>query len=366
MLPLSDRIAQANSLLSPFAVPHEGRLGRNTPEQEDELRFTFQIDRDRILHSTAFRRLQGKTQVFVAGEGDHYRTRLTHTLEVAQISRDIARVLGLNEDLSECIALAHDLGHPPFGHSGEAALNEWMETQGKHFEHNEQSYRIVTILESRSSLYEGLNLNKEVEDGLLKHSTVHPLNGTLLKATLEAQVANIADEIAYTSHDCDDALMAHLFPLEELIQIPLARDAHARARTRGTHLRGSLVHLLTSDLLESSENILQKASGDAPLEFSPGMRASLDELRTFLAERMYYHPRVRNRAVDGQRIVHLLCDWYIDHPIDKILAIEERTDGNRIDAVKDYVAGMTDNFAWLQAAEEGLINDLKAVEQIDI
>lgn len=366
MLPLSDRIAQANSLLSPLAVPHQGRLGRKTPEQEDELRFTFQIDRDRILHSTAFRRLQGKTQVFVAGEGDHYRTRLTHTLEVAQISRDIARVLGLNEDLSECIALAHDLGHPPFGHSGEAALHEWMSLHGGHFEHNEQSYRIVTILENRSSLYEGLNLNREVEEGLLKHSTTHPSDGSLLKATLEAQVANIADEIAYVSHDCDDALMAHLFPLEELIQIPIARDAYTRARTRGTHLRGSLVHLLTANLLESSEHILQKASDTSMIGFSSEMRASIDELRVFLADRMYNHPRVRNRSLDGQRVVRLLCDWYMEHPIDKIFGIEERTSSNRIDAIKDYVAGMTDNFAWLQAAEQGLIDELKVVEQIDM
>lgn len=364
MLPLSDRITQANSLLSPLAVPHEGRLGRKTPEQEDGLRFTFQIDRDRILHSTAFRRLQGKTQVFVAGEGDHYRTRLTHTLEVAQISRDIARVLGLNEDLSECIALAHDLGHPPFGHSGEAALNEWMKTHGGHFEHNEQSYKIVTILEKRSSLYEGLNLNREVENGLLKHSTNHPLDGSLLKATLEAQVANIADEIAYMSHDCDDALMAHLFPLSELIQIPLARDAYERAQTRGTHLHGSLVHLLTKDLLETSETTLQKASDHVAIGFSPAMRTSIDELRVFLAERMYNHPRVRNRSADGQRIVRLLCDWYTDHPIDKIMGIEERTGHDRIESVKDYVAGMTDTFARLKATEEGLIAELKGVEQI--
>jgi dGTPase len=362
MIPLADRIAQANSLLSPYAVPHEGRLGRKTAEAPDPLRFPFQIDRDRILHSTAFRRLQGKTQVFVTGEGDHYRTRLTHTLEVAQISRDIARVLGLNEDLSECIALAHDLGHPPFGHSGEAALNEWMAMRGEHFEHNEQSYRIVTILENRSSLYEGLNLNREVEDGLLKHSTIHPTDGRLLKSTLEAQVANIADEIAYVSHDCDDALMAHLFPLKELISIPLARDAHARAQKRGTHLRGSLVHLLTTDLIESSETILQKASDNRVLGFSPAMRATIDELRMFLAERMYSHPRIRNRSADGQRIVRLLCDWYIDHPIDKIFGIEQRTGASRMEAVKDYVAGMTDNFAWLQAAEQGLIEELTMSE----
>jgi dGTPase len=351
MLPLTDRITQANSLLSPHAIPHEGRLGRRTPEEHDELRFQFQIDRDRILHSTAFRRLQGKTQVFVAGEGDHYRTRLTHTLEVAQISRDIARVMGLNEDLSECIALAHDLGHPPFGHSGEEALDEWMQQHGSRFEHNEQSFRIVTVIEKRSSLYSGLNLNREVEDGLLKHSTHHPIDGHLLELSLEAQLANIADEIAYISHDCDDALMAELFPWEDLIGIPLAAQAHERAKKRGTHLRGSLVYLLSNDLIASST--------ESGIGFSPAMRESVNELRTFLAERMYNHPRVRNRSVDGQRIVRLLCDWYLAHPSEKIPGIEERTGGSRIDAIKDYVAGMTDNYAWLQAAEEGLLDELK-------
>ena len=338
MLPLSDRIQQANSLLQPLAVPIEGTLGRQTPEEHDELRFPFQIDRDRILQSTAFRRLQGKTQVFVAGEGDHFRTRLTHTLEVAQIARDIARVLGLNEDLSECIALAHDLGHPPFGHSGQDALDEWMQLHGSRFEHNQQSYRIVTILETRSSLYAGLNLNKEVEEGLLKHTTDNP--------TLEAQVANIADEIAYMSHDCDDALTAHLFPLQDLIAIPLARQAYERSQKRGTHLRGSIVHLLTTDLLQTSST---------GLAFSAPVRHNINELRAFLASRMYEHPRIHTRTLDGQRVVRLLCDWYIDHPVDKIIAIEERTGGNRVEAVKDYVAGMTDNFAWLQAGEEALL-----------
>lgn len=350
MLPLSDRIAQADSLLSPFATPHGGLLGRRIAEEQSTIHFPFQIDRDRIVNSTAFRRLQGKTQVFVAGEGDHYRTRLTHTLEVAQISRDVARVLSLNEDLSECIALAHDIGHPPFGHSGEAALNEWMALHGKRFEHNLQSYRIVTVLEKRSSLYEGLNLNCEVEDGLLKHSATHPDDGRLLKPSMEAQLTNIADEIAYVSHDCDDGLNARLFAFQDLIEIPLAEEAYERAQKRGTHLRESLVHLLTTDLTE--------ASTKATIGFSPAMRCTINELRVFLEGRMYGHPRVRNRSIDGQRIVRLLCDWYLDHPIDKIFGIEERTGGSRVDAVKDYVAGMTDNFAWLQAAEEGLLQEL--------
>jgi dGTPase len=365
MVPLSDRITQANSLLSPLATPHGGGFGRRTAEVHDEQRFPFQIDRDRILHCTAFRRLQGKTQVFVAGEGDHYRTRLTHTLEVAQISRDIARVLRINEDLSECIALAHDLGHPPFGHSGEEALDQWMKKHGSHFEHNEQSFRIATVLEKRSSLYQGLNLNREVEDGLLKHSSVHPLDGRMLKPSPEAMLANIADEIAYMSHDCDDALMADIFPLKDLIKIPLAFAAYERAKSRGTYLRGSLVHLLSTDLVSVSAPSLEAGSTEAVLTFSPEMRANIDELRRFLAERMYNHPRIRIRAEDGKRVVMLLCDWYLDHPSEKIPGIEERTGGSRIDAIKDYVAGMTDNFAWQQAAAEGLLEGNKELLRVD-
>lgn len=356
MQPLDARIRQANALLAPYAVPHEGRLGRRVPEPGDETRFPFQRDRDRILQTTAFRRLQGKTQVFVSGEGDHFRTRLTHTMEVAQISRDIARALRLNEDLAECVALAHDLGHPPFGHTGEEGIDSWMLEHGSHFEHNEQSYRIVTVLEKRSSLYQGLNLNREVEEGLLKHASVHPSEGHDLEPTLEAEVANIADEIAYTAHDCDDGLMAGLFTREELTAIPLAREAWERSRERGTQIRGSIVHILVKDLLETSLPLLEKpASAGRRLVLSPGVRASLDELRHFLGSRMYPHPRVRGKAQEGKQIIDLLCRHYYAHPIGKIRAISERTGAPLHEAVKDYVAGMTDNFAWMQAAELGLL-----------
>ncbi len=347
---LPDRIKQANALLHPRAIPHEGRLGRRFEEPGDELRTPFQRDRDRILHSTALRRLQGKTQVFVIGDSDHFRTRLTHTLEVAQIARDIARALSLNEDVAECIALAHDIGHPPFGHRGEEALDAWMRTHGLRFEHNLQSFRIVTLLEKRSSLYEGLNLNREIENGLLKHSVVHPIDGSPLHHSLEADTANIADEIAYSSHDCDDALNADLFSLEELLTIDLAREAYEQSKERGTRIRGSLVHLLVRDLVESSQG--------ETVGFSPGMRERLNELRSFLSAEMYLHPRVHNRAIEGQKIISLLCDHYLSHPSEKILALGQRTHSSLPEAVKDYVAGMTDNFAWLQAAEEGLLEEL--------
>ncbi|HLD71473.1 MAG TPA: dNTP triphosphohydrolase, partial [Candidatus Peribacteraceae bacterium] len=181
MKDLKERLAAANSLLAPYAVPHQGLLGRVHKEADDETRFPFQRDRDRIIHTQAFRRLKGKTQVFVTGDTnfgtDHYRTRLTHTLEVAILSRDMARTLGLNEDLAESVALAHDLGHPPFGHAGEEALDHWMHDYDLHFEHNAQSLRLATILEQHSSQWQGLNLNREILEGLQKHRTPHDQSG---------------------------------------------------------------------------------------------------------------------------------------------------------------------------------------------
>jgi dGTPase len=350
MTTLSDRIKQANMLLNPLAIPHQGILGRRFDEPDDELRTPFQRDRDRILHSTALRRLQGKTQVFVIGDSDHFRTRLTHTLEVAQIARDIARALNLNEDVAECIALAHDIGHPPFGHRGEEALDTWMHTHGLQFEHNLHSFRIVTVLEKRSSLYEGLNLNKEIENGLLKHSSVHPIDGSPIVHSLEAQTVNIADEIAYTSHDCDDALNGNLFSLSDLLTNELAGEAYDQSKARGTRMRGTLVHILVHDVIDSSTH--------GSIQFSSTMRERLNELRSFLSGKMYLHPRVQNRAIEGQKIIGLLCNHYVTHPTEKILALGQRTGSNLPEAVKDYVAGMTDNFAWLQAAEEGLLEEL--------
>ncbi len=339
MLPLADRIAQANALLSPLAVPHEGRLGRRVQEPEDTVRFPFQRDRDRIIHSTAFRRLQGKTQVFVTGEDDHVRTRLTHTMEVAQIARDLARALRLNEDLVECIALAHDLGHPPFGHSGEDALDAWMKQHGGHFEHNEQSFRVLTLLEKHATSVPGLNLHREVEEGVLKHSET-------IRHSLEADIANHADAIAYLSHDCDDGLHAGLLSMEALMTIPLAREAGERALSRGTFLRGALIDMMSNDLLaHSGEHIV----------FSLSMQRSMAALRTFLFDTLYLHPVVRRRAEEGKRIVTALCEGFLRRPDDKIRALHARTGGTLPEAVKDYVAGMTDAFAGEQAMETGFL-----------
>lgn len=327
MLALNDRLKAANKLLSPEAVPHEGKLGREYPEEPDATRFPFQRDRDRIIHTRAFRRLKGKTQVFIEGVGDHYRTRLTHTMEVAQISRDVARTLALNEDLAECIALAHDLGHPPFGHAGEDALDAWMQRHGSRFEHNEQSLRIVTHLETHSQLYRGLNLNREVLAGLRKYDPANVLS-------LEAQAVNLSDEIAYTGHDTDDGLQAGLFTPENLATTRLGTRAMEKATAKGTSLRGALIHLLVTDLYASSG-----------INFSGTMREELQELRHFLHAHLYEHPNILAAMEEGKKIVTQLCEEYVRKPPEKVLALQEMTEGSLEEAVKDYVAGMTDQFA---------------------
>lgn len=360
MKSLEERIQAANSLLAPYAVPIEGTLGRTAQEEEDASRFPFQRDRDRIIHTQSFRRLKGKTQVFVTGEGDHYRTRLTHTMEVAQISRDIARTLSLNEDLAECIALAHDLGHPPFGHAGEEALNTWMQEHSSSFEHNTQSYRIVTVLEKHSQLHAGLNLNIEVLEGLLKHRTPHdnPQHDLLRNPSLEAQLVNIADEIAYTGHDSDDGLREGIFSVQDIQGVPLVHEAITRAEARGTSLRGALIHLLVTDLyIETEKRIASSgiqslddvySSKETTVSFSTEMKEKLKQLRSFLWDNMYMHPKVLQRSNEGKECIRNLCTTYIENPNEKILTLEKHTNSSLVEAVKDYVAGMTDEYA-LQA-----------------
>jgi len=359
MQSLADRIVQANSLLASYAIPHGGLKGRMHEEPEDDTRFPFQRDRDRIIHTQSFRRLKGKTQVFVAGHGDHVRTRLTHTMEVVQISRDIARTLGLNEDLTECIALAHDLGHPPFGHAGEATLDAWMQKFGLHFEHNEQSHRIVTVLEDHSSLYQGLNLNQEILEGLRKRSTPHDVPGEeVLPVSLEAQVVNIADEIAYTGHDCEDGRRAKLFTPDELLNTSLARRAQDQAQPRGTSMRGAIIHILVHDLYGATEEALVSQRINTvedvyrettPLvQFSAALRKELDELRSFLSDNMYFHPQVLAKSEHGQEVVRGLCERYHSSPPEKVQELQQKTDGALEEAIKDYVAGMTDQYAMEQ------------------
>ena len=361
MEPLAKRIIQANTLLAPYAVPHGTELGMEHSDKEDETRFPFQRDRDRIIHTQAFRRLKEKTQVFIAGKGDHYRTRLTHTMEVAQISRDMARTLGLNEDLAECIALAHDLGHTPFGHAGEDAMREEMERHGMTFEHNVQSLRIVTLLEERTTKYAGLNLNREVLEGLMKHRTAYDAaHGELQRApSLEAQIVNLADEIAYTAHDVDDGLRAGLLTHEDLLTIPLYDEAFTRTRGGGTEVRGTLIHLLVTDAYaETDQRIMNQGiktledvykALDDLVAFSDAMAAKLSQLRTFLHERFYRSKEVREHSEEGMRIIRTLFHSYEEHPPEKVLSLQKKTGGSLPDAIKDYIAGMTDQYASLTA-----------------
>jgi len=358
MKALSDRIAQANTLLAPFAVGHHMQLGRKQKEKPDETRFPFQRDRDRIIHSQAFRRLKSKTQVFVASKGDHYRTRLTHTMEVAQISRDMARTLGLNEDLAECIALAHDLGHTPFGHAGEDQMRAEMEKRGGTFEHNVQSLRVVTLLEERSQTIPGLNLNSEVLEGLMKHRTSfdEEHGHDIPRApTLEAQIVNLADEIAYTAHDTDDGLRSEVITEKDLLNIPLFADAHELSKTGKTEARSGIIHLLVMDAYAETEIRLSEqgitnledvyAAKRPVVAFSNEMNEKLSALRHFLFEHFYNHESVLKFSGRGKDIIHQLFEAYEKVPPEKVLELQQKTGSTLPEAIKDYIAGMTDSYA---------------------
>lgn len=357
MQSIEERLKKANEILATYAVPHGVSLGRAITEEEDATRFPFQRDRDRIIHAQAFRRLKGKTQVFIAGKGDHYRTRLTHTMEVAQISRDMARTLGLNEDLAECIALAHDLGHTPFGHAGEDAMREEMERHGMTFEHNRQSLRIVTLLEERTTKERGLNLNREVLEGLMKHRTAYDReHGDLPRSpSLEAQIVNLADEIAYTAHDVDDGLRAELLTHEDLLTIPLYHEAFDRSSAKGTEVRSSIIHLLVTDAYDETEARLKRSSihtldhvyaaGEPLVNFSPAMHAKLEGLRNFLYEKFYRSDAVRKYSKEGMEIIQTLFRAYEKNPPEKVIALQQKTKSSLPEAIKDYIAGMTDQYA---------------------
>jgi dGTPase len=357
MKSLKERLKQANALLAPYAVPHQSPLGRVHPEAADATRFPFQRDRDRIIHTQAFRRLKHKTQVFVAGHGDHYRTRITHTLEVAQISRDIARTLGLNEDLAESIALAHDLGHTPFGHAGEEAMRACMKQYKKSFEHNEQSLRIVTLLESRTAKYAGLNLSIEILEGLMKHRTPHdnPSISTPRSPSLEAQIVNLADEIAYTAHDTDDGLRAGQFSMNGVSKTALGKLAFHQSSQKNTELRGAIVDLLVSDLYKETARLLNSkkiktvddvyAASSPLVTFSAPMKKALAQHRKFLWNNLYLSPSVQRQAKRGQKIIARLFHFYEKQPSRKIQDLQRKTNGALAEAIKDYIAGMTDQYA---------------------
>ncbi|HUU44802.1 MAG TPA: deoxyguanosinetriphosphate triphosphohydrolase [Acidobacteriota bacterium] len=365
--------------LVPYAARSGASLGRRYPVEPHPYRTAFQRDRERIIHSAAFRRLEYKTQVFVNHEGDNYRTRLTHTIEVAQIARSIARAISLNEDLAEAVALAHDLGHTPFGHAGEDALNKMMAADGG-FSHNRQSLRVVDVLEERYPGFQGLNLSFEVREGIVKHETVYDKPDARdfhpeWKPTLEAQLVNCADEIAYNSHDLDDGLRGHIFGWDDLKGIPIWDELDALSRRAypdiNSHLRRHhIVRLLidrqVTDLVHhSSERIAAlgihtledvRTATELPMTFSPAFLERLRGLKGFLFERMYRHYRMVRMAQKADRIVTSLFHEYAREPSQLSPKFRRRLEGNGgsgnpaavRQVVCDYVAGMTDRYAMLE------------------
>jgi dGTPase len=371
------------SSLATYAAHDAQSRGRRHAEPSPAYRSEYQRDRDRIVHSTAFRRLVYKTQVFVNHEGDLYRTRLTHSLEVAQIARTIARVLKLNEVLSEAICLAHDLGHTPFGHAGQDALNECMKDFGG-FEHNLQSLRVVDTLEERYAEFDGLNLTFECREGILKHCSY--INAVQLdelgerfinkqQPGLEAQLANFADEIAYNNHDVEDGIRAGLISAEQLLEVPLFLEYHTEVLARYPQLAGRrlvyevvrrMINRLVTDLIDSSAarladsgvlSIAEVRANPAPLiGFSDSARGLNQALKRFLREHVYKHYKVRRMTSKAKRVVRELFAAFFDDPglmPDEHLSASTRLElaqgpAGRARAVADYIAGMTDRYAILE------------------
>jgi len=360
--------------LAPWAVASAASRGRVHGEAEHPHRTAFQRDRDRIVHSRAFRRLEYKTQVFVYHEGDHLRNRLTHTIEASQIARTIARALRLNEELAEAVVLAHDLGHTPFGHAGERVLAGLMEEHGG-FDHNRQSLRIVDWLEERYAAFRGLNLCYETREGILKHGCHWdhpvPVPEPAAQPCLEAQVADRADEIAYTNHDLDDGLRSGLLQLAALDEVPLWRETHreVREKNRGASaavLRAqtivALIDRLSTDLLEATAERLVHASPrdvDAVRATAArfvGLRDELSkaflELKAWLRETLYYHPRVLEKNAQAEPVIGDLFTAYADgsRRLPDSVRARAEVDGE-MRAIADYVAGMTDRFALAEHAQ---------------
>jgi dGTPase len=354
--------------LAPWAALAGESQGRLVHEPEHAYRTAYQRDRDRIVHSRAFRRLEFKTQVFVHVENDHYRNRLTHTIEAAQVARTIARALRVNEDLAEAIVLAHDLGHTPFGHAGEAVLDDMMKDDGG-FDHNRQSLRIVDLLESRYPEFSGLNLTAETREGILKYEPRWPHPAPLpahhAQRTVEAQVADLADEIAYLHHDLDDGLRAGVLSAEGLATTSLWKQAESERRASAedaspsvlrSQTVGALGNTLIGDLIEESSRRLDldepgsladlRARSDPFVGFSAGVDRAKKELKRFLYDNFYHHPRVRRRTEKAAWIVGDLFRTYRDHP--NLLPAQVRARFGREGesrAIADYIAGMTDRFA---------------------
>lgn len=389
-MPADQSFAAADSpmtlTLSSFSENAQTTKGRLYAEAESPTRTPFARDRDRIIHCTAFRRLKGKTQVFVADEGDYFRTRLTHSLEVSQVARSLAQTLGADQDLAETIALSHDLGHSPFGHAGEDELHKLMEPWGG-FDHNVQTFRIVTRLEHRYPAFEGLNLTWETLEGIIKHNG--PITSKLSQpswksigdfseawdlrtdtyASLEAQIAAISDDIAYNNHDIDDGLRAGLFPLDELREVPLIGPAIREVEKDWPLIDDRLLRLeairrnigfmirdvcqetearLKADGIETAEDV--RRARRQMVQFSHGVNEDLSRLRAFLYARMYKHYMVNRTRSQARRILGQLFELYMEEP--EVLppnwydwVCTKDTEMQRARVICDYIAGMTDSFA---------------------
>ena len=357
--------------LATYAVSSENSRGRNIKEKPPLGRSEFQRDRDRIIHSSAFRRLEYKTQVFVNHEGDLFRTRLTHSLEVAQIGRSVARSLRLNEDLVEAIALAHDLGHTPFGHAGQEALNECMKDHNG-FEHNLQSLRVVDILEERYGAFDGLNLCFETREGILKHCAkknarkLGDVGIRFLKnqrPSLEAQLTNLADEIAYNNHDVDDGLRSGLITQKELEEVSIFSRHLAISKKLYPRISGrrlihetirSMINTLVSDLIKQStanikdirpDNLQSVSAAPYLISFSEKTKKEQQELKKFLRNNLYRHFKVARMSNKAQHTVKMLFNIFSEDPRLLPLKYQEKSNKNKYQAITDYIAGMTDRYA---------------------
>jgi dGTPase len=354
--------------LAPYGMRSKDTKGRAYLDNEPEYRTSFQRDRDRILHTTAFRRLEYKTQVFINFEGDYFRTRLTHTLEVAQIGRTLARALGANEDLVEAICLAHDLGHSPFGHSGEVALARLMKDFGG-FDHNRQSLRIVTELEQRYPEFPGLNLSWEVREGMVKHESEYDISDARdfspdLRGNLETQIANVADELAYTTHDLDDGLRSAMITPQMLDGIALWEILRETYKWRGPNLDEierhrmirQLVGIMVTDMIESTDKRLQESRAKSALDlqrlkhnvigYSEEMQRRNRELKDFLYKKLYRHYRVARMQVKAERLIADIFNAYQVEPMMLPDTTQTNIDKQGLErTICDYIAGMTDRYA---------------------
>jgi dGTPase len=363
--------------LKPYAVKSINSKGRIYKEKENKTRSPYQRDRDRIVHSSSFRRLKHKTQVFVNTEGDHFRTRLTHSMEVSQISRTLSRSLGLNEDLCETLSLSHDLGHTPFGHAGEEVLNECMKKFGG-FDHNIQTLRIVTMVENKYYNFLGLNLTLETLDGLIKHNgpikNMHFFNKILKKdyfkgkinfnnfPSLEAQTASISDDIAYNNHDLEDGLRANLFTLNDLKSVPFIskiidkhkkKEKYFRREILINQLIRELINLMVLDVIDTTNTNLKKFKPKTIrdvynnkqfiVDFSNEMKKAVSMIKIFLKINMYNHKKVLINTNNGKKILKKLFNYFVNNP-DKLINREFlKKDRERV--ISDFISGMTDRYA---------------------